>query len=83
MAAYEQGRPQRWSYDVNDPDIGKMLKSIVGFRISISRLEGKAKLNQNHPIERREKVIQALQCQPDENSQAIARLMRADLTKDC
>ena len=26
-----------------------MLKAIVGFRIEVTRLEGKAKLNQNHP----------------------------------
>jgi transcriptional regulator len=53
---------------VADPDIDKMLKAIVGFRIEISRLEGKAKLNQNHPEERRRKVIRALESQGDEDT---------------
>jgi transcriptional regulator len=51
------------------------LKEIVGFEIEITRLEGKRKLNQNHPVERRRKVIEALQAQPDADSQEIARMM--------
>ena len=78
-SVYERRMPEPWSYDVADPDIDKMLKAIVGFRIEISRLEGKAKLNQNHPEERRRKVIQALETQDGEDSQAIARLMRGTL----
>jgi transcriptional regulator len=79
VAVYEGGMPEPWSFDKSDPDIDKMLKSIVGFRIEISRLEGKAKLNQNHPEERRLKVIRALAGQTDENSQSIAKLMTAAL----
>ncbi|MFO0866113.1 MAG: FMN-binding negative transcriptional regulator [Gemmataceae bacterium] len=67
---YEQGMPKPWSYDIGDP-------GIVGFRIEISRLEGKAKLNQNHPEERRLKVIRALEVQHSENSQSVAKLMAA------
>jgi transcriptional regulator len=73
--------PEPWSYDLADPDIDNMLKAIVGFRIEISRLEGKAKLNQNHPEERRRKVIRALEAQGGEDSQAIARLMTATLKR--
>jgi transcriptional regulator len=79
VSVYERRMPEPWSYDVADPDIDTMLKAIVGFRIEISRLEGKAKLNQNHPEERRRKVIRALEAQADEDSQAIARLMAARL----
>jgi transcriptional regulator len=79
VAVYERGMPEPWSYDVSDPDIDKMLKAIVGSRIEISRLEGKAKLNQNHSEERRRKVIRALESQTDEDSQAIAKLMTATL----
>lgn len=75
VAFYEQGMPAPWSYDVTDPDLNKMLGGIVGFRIEISRLEGKAKLNQNHPEERRQKVIRALHNKADEDSQAVAELM--------
>jgi len=76
---YERGMPEPWSYDVADPDVNQMLKAIVGFRIEISRLEGKAKLNQNHPEERRRKVIRALEARGDEDSLAIAKLMTATL----
>lgn len=75
VSVYERRLPNPWSYDVADPDIDKMLKAIVGFRIEISRLDGKAKLNQNHPEERRWKVIRELESQGGEDSRAIASLM--------
>jgi transcriptional regulator len=56
-----------------------MLKAIVGFRIEITRLEGKWKLSQNHPEERRRRVIRVLEARPDGDSQEIARLMSAGL----
>jgi transcriptional regulator len=56
-----------------------MLKAIVGFRIEVTRLEGKEKLHQNHAEERRRKVIRALEAQGDEESQAVAALMTATL----
>src|SRR5947199_131019 len=67
-----------------DPDagshghlLGHMLRAIVGFRIEITRLEGKWKLSQNHPEERRRRVIRALEARPDDDSQEIAGLMSA------
>ena len=46
-------------------------------RFAIEKIEGKWKLNQNHPIERRDKVAKALQQQDDENAQAVAAMMQA------
>jgi transcriptional regulator len=57
------------------------LKSIVGFRIEISRLEGKWKLNQNHPRERRETVIEALASRGDHESAEMAGLIQAALDR--
>lgn len=79
VAAYERSMPRPWSYDRSDPDVEKLLPAIVGFRIEITRLEGKWKLNQNHPEPRRRKVIAALEARPDENSRAVAALMAATL----
>lgn len=79
VAFHERRMPRPWSYDVADPDIDRMLEAIVGFRFEISRLEGKAKLNQNHPEERRRRVIRALENQGDVDSKAIAELMTATL----
>jgi transcriptional regulator len=48
---------------------------IVGFDIQIDRLEGKWKLSQNHPAERREKVISGLLATGDYESSQVASLM--------
>lgn len=76
---YEQNQPQPWSFDAGSTFIERLLAQIVGFHIEIEKIEGKWKLNQNHPIERRERVIQALRQQDGENAQAIAALMRATM----
>jgi transcriptional regulator len=52
-----------------------MLRGIVGFRIEISRLEGKWKLSQNQPAERREKVVRALRQRGGPDEESIADLM--------
>lgn len=68
---------QSWKFNGPGDFIERMVRMIVGFRIEIERLEGKWKLNQNHPHERREKVIRVLKCRTDENSKAIAELMES------
>src|SRR6185437_12968441 len=73
---YERGAPRPWTFAERDDFIEKLTQNIVGFRIPIERIEGKWKLSQNHPADRRQKVIAALEGQGDENSRAIAALMR-------
>ena len=75
VATYESPRAKPWAFDESTPAVERLLKAIVGFRIEITRLEGKWKLSQNHSEERRRKVMNALNVQPDEDSQAIAGLM--------
>jgi len=70
--------PRPWSFDGSGTFVKRLLGQIVGFRID-ERIEGKWKLNQNHPVERRKKVIQALQQRGDENAQAVAAVMRGML----
>ncbi len=76
---YESAQPQPWSVAGESKFIERLLPQIVGFRIPIDVIEGKWKLNQNHPVERREKVARALGRRGDENSLAIAELMQAML----
>jgi transcriptional regulator len=76
---YEGPRPTPWAFDESAGHLDPMLKSIVGFRVEITRLEGKWKLNQNHSEDRRRRVARALRTQPDEDSRAIAELMETDL----
>lgn len=72
---HEKTMPEPWGFRDGDEYVGRLAHSIVAFRVEITRIEGKWKLSQNHPRERREKVIDALAMQRDENSQAIAALM--------
>lgn len=72
---YERGMPEPWTLGENSTFLERLAQQIVGFRIVIERIEGKWKLNQNHPAERRAKVARALGERPDENSRAIAELM--------
>jgi len=77
---YEASMPEPWQLESADPDfIEKLLDAIVGFTIKITSIEGKWKLNQNHPEERRQKIIDGLEARPDEDSASIAKLMRATL----
>jgi transcriptional regulator len=76
VALYEAGQPQPWRLNEPAEFVERMLKQIVAFCIPITRLEGKWKLNQNRPAEQRQRVVNILSQRPDENSQAIAHLMR-------
>lgn len=81
VETYEGGRDAPWSMETAEPGfLDRMLASIVGFEIDIERIEGKWKLNQNHPAERRERVVRALREIGDENSEQIAELMAANPT---
>lgn len=79
---YEASMPEPWQLGTADPEfIEKLLDAIVGFTIEISSIEGKWKLNQNHPEERRRKIIAGLQSRPGENNSQIAELMQATLSE--
>ena len=82
VTTYEQGMPKPWSFDGSGKFVERMLTQIVGFRIQIDRIEGKCKLNQNHPAERRKKVTRALRDQDGENAQAVASMMQANLPSE-
>ncbi|MFM2112493.1 MAG: hypothetical protein RLZZ271_1153 [Pseudomonadota bacterium] len=60
-ATHEAGFEKPWSIDDAPADyIDKMLSAIVGIEITITRLEGKAKVSQNQPAANREGVVQGL-----------------------
>ncbi len=76
---YESNYPEPWRLDSSAEYVHKMVKGIVGFKIEITRLEGKWKLNQNHSLTRQERVVNALKQADDQNSQEIATLMENNL----
>jgi transcriptional regulator len=79
VTVYEAAMPRPWTFGGSSTLVDRLLAQIVGFRLPIERIEGKWKLNQNHPANRRARVAQALRAQGDENSVEIAELMRATL----
>jgi transcriptional regulator len=80
---YERSMPRPWSMDVvPSQHVSKLLLGIVGFEFDIDRIEGKWKLNQNHPVERREKVIRALGVTGRPDDAAVAEMMRKQVDSD-
>jgi transcriptional regulator len=78
-AVTELSMPNPWDFDPDEPFLQKLATQIVGFRIEIERLEGKWKLNQNHPAERRQSVIAALREEVWDDAREIADLMERGL----
>ena len=76
IETYEASQPRPWRLDESPEFVARLTQQIVAFRIPIERIEGKWKLNQNQPSDRRAKVIAKLHSRLDENSQEIACLMR-------
>lgn len=61
--------------DVDPSYIASLSKGVIGFTISIDKIEGKAKLSQNHPKERVERVIESLRNINRSDEKAIANWM--------
>lgn len=76
---YEGGMPEPWVFDPQTEFNRRLSAAIVAFRIDVTSIEGKWKLSQNQPLERRHKVIDAFERAGDEESLAVAELMRAEL----
>lgn len=79
VGVYEASMPSPWAIDKSGPFVDRLLGQIVGFRITIGKFEGKWKMSQNHPVERREKVILALEAQDEEDAIAVASMIRATI----
>jgi transcriptional regulator len=75
VATYERSLPSPWAIDTGSEFFRKHMRAVVGFRVEVSRLEGKWKLNQNQPEERRQKVVRALEGSDSQAAREVARLM--------
>ncbi|PZD96680.1 FMN-binding negative transcriptional regulator [Paenibacillus sambharensis] len=65
--------------DVNPELLSGLNKGIQAFKMKITNIEGKAKLSQNHSIQRRELVIHELEKSNNEDERKIASLMKHSL----
>jgi len=73
---HEAGLPAPWHVsDAPEDHIEKMLRAISGLEISIERIEGKFKLNQNHPAANRAGVVAGLGQRAGRGDAELADLM--------
>ncbi len=71
-------------YHLNDVDsdfIEGLSRGIVGFKMNMTKIEAKAKLSQNHSVERQKLIIKQLENSSEQNHQQIADLMKKNLQK--
>jgi transcriptional regulator len=76
---HEASQPKPWQPDFSTTYSDQMLKRIVAFQIEITSLQGKWKLNQNHPEHRRRRVAEQLKTLGGEVNLQIAELMDEDM----
>jgi transcriptional regulator len=74
---HEAPLPEPWSMDDAPQEfMESQLKAIAGFRLTISRLQGKWKMSQNRAPQDRAGVIRALSNDPDPHKRAVAALVK-------
>ena len=76
---HEASQPKPWEPDFSTAYSDQMLKRIVAFQIEITSLQGKWKLNQNHPDHRRQRVAEKLKTLGGEVNLQVAGLMDEDM----
>ena len=76
VSRHEAASADPWSIADAPPDyVERMIGSIVGLEIAVSRLTGKWKVSQNQPVQNRAGVVQALQQLGDADALEMARLV--------
>ncbi|MCL6261781.1 FMN-binding negative transcriptional regulator [Craterilacuibacter sp. RT1T] len=82
-AAHEAGFAAPWQLDDAPADyLAAMLRAVVGIEISISRLQGKAKLSQNRSAAEQAGIRHGLAACADEASRTVAAAMDRFATKE-
>jgi transcriptional regulator len=77
-ATHEGGRAAPWGVGDAPPEfIDGLLRSIVGFTMRITRLEGKWKMSQNRPAADQAGVYEGLSAEGGAGQQAVAEIMSA------
>ena len=56
--------------------VEQLSKGIVAFKLHITKIEAKAKLSQNHPLERKQRVIQQLEKSARQEDHEVAAWMK-------
>jgi transcriptional regulator len=83
MIVKYESRDSKYNLSNVDPGyIDGLQKGIVAFKININKIDAKAKLSQNHPVERQELIIRHLEKTSSEENKRIASLMKKNMSKN-
>ena len=81
VTIYEADKPQPWP-GILPPDLrASLLKSIMGFTMDITRVEGKFKLGQNRPLDDQRAMVDHLEAQTDPMAQVLGKLTKQRLDR--
>jgi transcriptional regulator len=78
---YERGREAPWSMASADPALERMAAGVVGFEMTVARIELKYKLNQNHAVDNQQGAQRGLAASDDPDAQLLAHWMAELLAK--
>lgn len=76
---YEAGFEKPWKTENAGEFVEKLLSQIVAFEIELTRIEGKAKLNQNRSVVDQKNVIAALEHSANPIDRDVAKVMKESL----
>jgi transcriptional regulator len=80
-AQYERGKVQPWIPGKLSAHAGKLV-DIVGFEITIDRIEAKTKLSQNRSVADQRNIIEKLASGTRSDDRAMAGLMRENIDRE-
>lgn len=79
---HEATREQPWTFPRDSDFAQRLATAVVGFRVLITRLEGKWKLSQNHAPKRRVRVIAGLRESSQQEAHQLAHFMEQTLPQE-
>ncbi|GGI44847.1 protease synthase and sporulation protein PAI 2 [Paenibacillus marchantiophytorum] len=79
VAKYEAPNSSYSLQHLDEEFLSGLNKGVQGFKLKIKKIEGKAKLSQNHSLHRQELVIQQLEQIPKTDEREISSLMKENL----
>ncbi len=79
VAVYESGEETPWRLELPEKFTQDLIRAIVGFKIPITRIEGKFKLSQQRKPQERINAIEGLKGRSDEMSAKVLELMQRAL----
>jgi transcriptional regulator len=75
---YEKNMENPWELELPENTIESLMKAIIGFTISITRIETKFKLGQNRSEEDQAKMLHSLESSQSDDAKALATFMRKE-----